>query len=138
MVVTHQNASQRTLTLAKRIHRYSHAQYAEMIEILAQSERNKTGMAELCRKIIDACPVCARSGPPKHSKKVSLTHVCKEFNQEMQVDFMFADVRNSKYCVLHVVDTSTAYSETPIVSKRSADIMANRMEAWDPLQVLSR
>lgn len=58
----------------------------------------------------------------------SLTHVCKELNQEIQADFIFLNIRKPKYCVLHILDAGTAYSETYIVSKRSGDIMAGAME----------
>lgn len=119
LLVTHHTANRRTSTLAKRIHRYSHAPYSEMIEILTRGGRNEPGIQALCKDLVDACLVCARSGQPLATKKVSFTHICEKFNQEAQADFMFVDIRNTKCCALHIVDSGTAYSETAIVSKRS-------------------
>lgn len=127
-LVTNPSGPQRASTLAKRLHRYTHAPYKEMVEILSRGGHKNAKVKHLCREIIESCPVCARSGPPTPTKKISFTHVCEAFNQEIQADFMFADIRGTKYCILHVVDTGTSYSEATIVSRRSGEIMAHTLE----------
>lgn len=61
--------------------------------------------------------------------KMSLSHICEAFNEKIQVDFMFTDIRNRNYCVLHIGDTGTSYSETGIVSKRSLNNIISALEA---------
>lgn len=56
-------------------------------------------------------------------QKIFLTHINEVFNQKIQADFMFAEKRSTKYCVLHIVDTMKGYSETSTVKKRSCGIM---------------
>lgn len=128
LLVTHRSSVIRANTMAKRLHRYSHAPISEMVYMLQRGGYNTPRLRRLCTDIVEACPVCARSGLPAPCRKISLTHVCQEFNQEVQADFMFANIRGTKYCVLHIVDTGTRYSEATVVSNRSCAIMASEME----------
>lgn len=82
----------------------------------------------LCQEIVRSCPTCARSGLPIQTNKVSLPHVCESFNQKMQVNIGFFNIRSNKYCALHVVDAGTGYSETSINGRRSAGTMASKLE----------
>ena len=66
--------------------------------------------------------------PPPSSRKASLSHTDEAFNQQLQADFVFCDVRGTKHCVLHAVDAGTWYSETAIVTNRTNDVMANHLE----------
>lgn len=118
----------RPTTLAKRIHRYSHAPLREMVDIMKAGGKGGESVEKLCKEIVDSCPVCAKSGLPLSSKKVSLSHVCQSFNQEVQADFMFVEIRKSRYCVLHIVDAGTRYSECIIVGKRCGEEMVIAME----------
>lgn len=42
---------------------------------------------------------------------------------------MYVKIREAKYCVLHVVDTGTAFSRTAIANKRSAKCMSTLLES---------
>lgn len=52
----------------------------------------------------------------------------EEFNNKIQTEFMFATILSTGYCILHVDDTVTSYSESAIVSLRSAECMALLLE----------
>lgn len=81
-----------------------------------------------CYEIADACSVCPQARLPAPCKKISLSHVRKAFNIKVQADFMFTDTHNNKYCVLHIVDTGSRYSEVSFVSNRSCEIMENEIK----------
>lgn len=122
-------SSLRPPTLAKRIHRYSHAPAMEMADMLARTGCSKETAFNISKEIVANCIACQKSGPPQPSKKLSLFHICEAHNQEIQTDFMYVEIREAKYCVLHVVDTGTAFSKTAIASKRSAECMATLLES---------
>lgn len=118
----------RPTTLAKRLHRYSHAPRSEMVELITRTGVPRSTATRICRAVVDNFSVWKRFGLPEISRNISLTHIFKAFNNEIQADFMFASVRSTKYCVLHVVDTGTEYSETSIKNSRSAEAMASLLE----------
>lgn len=118
----------RPTTMARRLHRYTHAPLREMVDMLTRTGCDKTAALRICREIHDNCLVCAQTGPPAPTRKISLTHVCRAFNTEIQADFMFVAIRATKYCVIHVVDASTGYSETAMSPQRSVSTMASAVE----------
>lgn len=128
LLVSNRAPSLRTSTLAKRLHRYTHAGTKDMVEMLRHTDCPRSELIVLCKRIVQACPVCVRTGIPLPSKKVSITHVCEAFNQEIQADFTFVNIRGTKYCVLHIVDAGTGFSEACIVQTRSGETMAQSIE----------
>lgn len=63
-------------------------------------------------------------GPPAPSKKISLSHVNKDFKVKVQVDFTYFEIRRQVYPELHVDDTGNGFSEVRLVkSQRDEDIM---------------
>lgn len=118
----------RPVTMAKFIRRFKHAPFLEMVNLLCRSGCQEGYTRKICKKVVLNCLVCQQSGLPAQSKKISLTHTCEAFNVEIQTDFMFADIRSSKHCIIHIVDTGTGYSETSIVVQRSAHVMASMIE----------
>lgn len=116
-------------TMAKRLHPYIHAPLSEMISFLQCAGYKHTHIKQLCNNIVNACPLCARSVHPLPSRKVFLTYVCQQFNEEIQMEFMFVDTRTTKQCALHIGDTGTRYSECVIVSNRSSNVMARELKS---------
>lgn len=54
---------------------------------------------------------CAKTGPPKPSRKLSHSHVKEVFNREIQADFLVFRINEKVNQILHFVDVGTAYSE---------------------------
>lgn len=82
-------------------------------------------------KVTSSCNPCAGSGRPANPKKISLKHVNRESNMEVQADFFTIKLGNDNYELLNVVDCSTACGERAIVNSRSADSMLIKFdEIW--------
>lgn len=110
------------------MHRYSHAAYTEMVEILNSGGREENKVQEIYKEIVDSCLVCVRSRPLRPSRKVSPTPVCLPLNVEITVDYMLTHILKTKYYVLHMVDTGARYSEVSLVWNRSEKIMASTVK----------
>lgn len=105
-------------SLSKRVHQYSHVPSAEMATSLGKRGLTGDKLKQVCSEIVNACDLCPRTDLPLPSWKISLLSISEAFNEEIKVDFMVTDIRYTKYCVLHIVDTGTSYLKTGIVSKR--------------------
>lgn len=68
--------------------------------------------------VSEKCDICTKSGFPKPSKKMSITHVNEAFNQECQIDYELFTVKGQNLTGLTLTDTGTAYTETCIVERR--------------------
>lgn len=44
-------------------------------------------------------------------QKISISNFCKSFNQEIQADFTFSCIKETRYCVLRIVYLETGYSK---------------------------
>lgn len=115
-------------TLVAKMHRFSHAHSDDMKAILSDAGRLDEGAKRACEEVFKACPICATTGRPAQHRKVSLTHVNEEFNQELQADFTIAYIRGAKYEVLNFNDTGTRYGERAIATTRSADTIRHLFE----------
>lgn len=118
----------RPLSLAKRIHRFTHAPASDVTRMLRRAGCSDPKLERAVSAVSGECVPCAQSGPPLPMKKLSLSRVDAAFNEQVQADYTFVTIRQTKYCVLHAVDTSTSYSETVAVSSRSAQVMAAELE----------
>lgn len=114
------SATSRPMTTAKRVHRLTHATAEELIHICKTANWLTPDPKTSIRKVTAACQICAESGLPVPSKKISITHMNEAFNQNVQVDFTFCTVRGTQYTVPHMICTGTAYSETQIMSNCEA------------------
>lgn len=115
-----QTTAQRTpMTFCKKIHRYTHATKDEMRTLCQDARMLDPELEQAIENVCDACEICAKNGEPKRSKKVSLTHVNEAFNQELQIDFIFVVIGDTKYTVMHMTDTGTGYSELALAPDRS-------------------
>lgn len=121
----------RAITLAKRIHNMTHIPRDEAIRICKDAGWNNPELEEAIRLVSDNCPSCALTGPPTPTKKISLKHVNENFNNEIQIDFTYFDIRGQTCPALHVADTGTGYSEVKLVNTRRADEMITVLdEIW--------
>lgn len=118
----------RPRTLACRIHRYAHAPAEEAKRILKLAGYRDGNISKAVDDVSASCPLCVASGYPVPSRKASLSHVDQQFNQELQADFTWVEIINTKYVVLHAVDAGTGFSETEITKSRNAREMASSLE----------
>lgn len=118
----------RPATIVKRLHRLTHAPAAEMQTILKDAGILTNEMRDIITNVTRNCEICVKSGPPKVSRKISISHVNEAFNIEVQMDFMYCFIRGTRHVVLHFVDSGTAYSEAVIVANRNMDIIIESFE----------
>lgn len=116
------------MSLAKRLHRFSHAPAQDLNRLLKRAGYADPELVKAVERVGEECLSCAKSGPPHPSRKLSLTRVDAGFNVNIQADFVFCTIGGRKLCVLHVVDTATSFSETSLVPSRSATVMAATIE----------
>lgn len=84
---------------------------------------------QTCETPFNNYHVCKKSGLRASARKVSLSHICQDFNKDFQSEFVFVIIRRSNYGVLHVVDVGTRYSETSFASRRPAKPKASLPKA---------
>lgn len=127
-----QTTAKRTpLTFCKRIHRYTHATEDEMTALCADSNMMDTELAKAIKAVCEACEVCAKNGAPKTSRKISLTHVNEAFNEELQVDFLFTMIRQTRCTIMNMTDAGTGYTELALSTDRNmASIIAILEQRW--------
>lgn len=83
---------------------------------------------EACEKVFQSCEICVSSGRPCNSKKISLSHINEDFNEELQADFMVVYIKEKKYFVLNIVDVGRRYGERMIAESRGAAHLMEMME----------
>lgn len=109
----------RPRTMPKRTHRYIHAPEKETSRILRLAGYKICKLHKAIEEISTSCPLCASIDHPLLSKKASLSHEDQRFNEHLQADFVWVEIRKTKYVVLQAVDTGTGFSETTIVRARN-------------------
>ena len=75
--------------LVKKLHRYSHDNARDMRRLLKMAGQYNARTEAAIKKVINNCETCVRSGVPRPSRKVSIKHVDKDFNQVVVVDFFY-------------------------------------------------
>lgn len=116
------------LSLAKKIHRYTHATATEMKHIYHTANQLTEPLAQAFDKVYTACEICCSEGRPFHAKKISISHVNEAFNQELQADFFWITIQTQKAIVLNMVDAGTRYAERIIASARNAETMTSLID----------
>lgn len=118
----------RPRSIAKRIHRYTHAPAEEASPILCLAGYTSCTLHRAVNEVSKHCPLCAASGHPLPFKKASLSHVDQPFNEHLPANFVWVEIHKTKNVVLHAVDSGTGFSETAMVSARNAKEMAAGLE----------
>lgn len=90
-------------------------------------------VAQLCRKSTAHYLVCAIPGPLALTEQIHLTQVQENFNQEVQPDFIFAAISNTKCCNLSVIQTWNVKSGSTSGSRTFGVIMG---QSWETVTVL--
>ena len=93
---------------------YIHLHIEDMINLFqiggVLTEKLKKHLSEAYNK----CTSCRQVGRPHHSRKVSFKKVFSTFNDRVQMGFFYVTDMGKNH-ILHIVDTSTGYSETRCV-----------------------
>ena len=112
--------------LVRKIHGYSHDTAHDMRRLLKLSNKYNPFVEAAIKKVISSCGICVQSGRPLPSKKVSIKHIDKDFNNTVFVDFFYAEhgVPQKTYMFLHARCASTGYSEVSHVSSRDMKVAA--------------
>lgn len=67
------------------------------------------------------------SGPPVHSKKISINHIIQRFNEEIKVNFTYLNIRGRNFPFLNVVYMGNGYSEIRLLESRKADKLIDHL-----------
>lgn len=127
----HTSAKRQPIAFCKRVHRYTHATADEMKLLCTEANMLNSNLEAAIEQVCNACDVCAKNGRPAPTKKISITHVNQAFNVEIQIDFFFPVIRNSKRTIMNITDTGTSYSELVICNSRDAQSMIHVIEtSW--------
>lgn len=121
----------RAMTIAKRIHSMTHLQSSEAIRICEEAGWITPELENAIKMVSDNCPSCVMTGLPAPTKKISLSHINEDFNNEIQADYTYLNIRGQVYPALHVADTGTGFSEIKLVKSRRAEEMISVLdEIW--------
>jgi hypothetical protein len=115
--------------LASRLHSYSHASIRDLRRLLNIAHMLTPERERALRQVVSNCEICVQVGRPAPSRKVSPIRIVAEFNQTVQVDFMFITLRNIPLTLFHIFDSATAYSTAQIVPSRDLYHAANVFES---------
>ena len=94
--------------LATRLHSYSHAPLRDLRRLLSRANMLSSEREHALKQVVQNCDICVQVGRPAPSRKVSPIRIVAEFNQTVQVDFMFITIRDSPLKLFHIVDSATA------------------------------
>ena len=134
-------SQKRAKWFASKLHAYSHFRPKDMIEIC---RRAKILTPMLCKELQEAfekCASCLQTGRPLHSRKVSFSRVLASFNDHVQIDFFFIQELGN-LPILCMVDVSTGFASTVLMSSRDLDQTARFVEVYwfnvhGPPQIIS-
>ena len=106
--------------LAVRLHTFMHLTARDMKEICNRAGVLNPILSQSLELVAQKYTSCKRSGRPLHARKVSFTRVLSEFNDHVQVDFLFIrELQNLP--ILHMVDVGTRFSATSLMSSRDIE-----------------
>lgn len=118
------------LNLVKKDHRFTHGHKKELVQLFTEEEMMPEKLKQPVEKVKNACIPCAVSGRPANTNKLSLKHVNKRFNVEVQADFLTVKCDEGKYEVLNIVYTSTGYGERAVVESMSSEVMMSKLQEY--------
>lgn len=113
---------------AKRVHRLTHAPSEQIKGVCDDAGVLTQALETAIDNVGAACGICAQSGKPAPTNKISLTHVNERFNMEILMDFAFEEVRGSKRTILIITDAGTAFSEGTISRSKDMATVCSKLE----------
>ena len=101
--------------LAIKIHHYGHLTVPEMETLLKRAQLWSDEMKEEVERVVANCSGCPQVGRPLANTQLSLRKALRNFNEEVQVDFLYVDGD----IILHLCDSGHGYSDGEEVTDRS-------------------
>ena len=119
-VSSQKRQAEAAMVLAVRIHTFTHLTAKDMKEICNRAGVLNPTLSQALDLVVHKCTSCKRSGRPIHARKVSFTRVLSDFNEHLQVDFLFIrELQNLP--ILNMVDVETGISATSLMSSRDME-----------------
>ena len=106
--------------LAVRLHTFKHLTAKDMREIYNRAGLLNQIFSQSLEFVAQKRKSCKRSDRTLHARKVSFTRVPSEFNDHLQVNFLFIkEMRNLP--ILHMVDVGTGFWATSLMYPREME-----------------
>lgn len=105
-----------------------HARYEDMRSLLQAADRLTPALDHSLKSVANACEIWSGHGRPSLIRKVSISRINSHFNDEIQMDFFWIEVRQKQLVCLHIIDTFSSYSEVTIAPNRSQKFIASAIE----------
>ena len=105
---------------AFKLHSFTHYQLPDMLYLCRKANILTPALRQALQIALKKCTSCKTTGRPLNSKKVSFDKILREFNEHVQIDFLFIEELGSGP-ILHARDKATGYSETVRLSSRDLD-----------------
>lgn len=106
--------------LAKKLHGYSHLAERDMKTMCEPAKNLSPSMEEALKGAFEKRSSCTSTGLPLQSRTISFSRIIAEFNDNLQVDFLFV-IETSDFPILHTVDSDIGYSETSAIPSRQRE-----------------
>jgi len=108
------NDSKYARMFAVRLHTFTHLTPNDMKKIFKRAKILTPLLSKAVESAFSKCTACKATGRPVHSSKVSFSRILAEFNDHLQVDFLFVrELGNTP--ILHMIDRATAFSATALM-----------------------
>jgi len=121
------NDSKYARMFAVRLHIFTHLTPNDMKKICERAKILTPVLSQALESAFSKCTSCKATGRPVHSRKVSFSRILAEFNDHLQVDFLFVrELGNT--LILHMIDRATAFSATALMFSRDMDDVASMIE----------
>lgn len=116
------------VNIVKKKHRFTNCNAKELQMMFEEAGVITPKIIKAIGKVTSACTPCASSRRSSKSRKISHKNMSEEFNIEVEVGYMTVKLRDAKYEILYVVNTSMAYGERITVKYRNTKTMMTKFE----------
>lgn len=86
------------------------------------------GLKNAILKIFEHCEVSAKSGMPKPSNKIFISHINQSIINNIQAYSAYIDIQGTKFSAIHFEDTGIVYSEAGVDSDRKGSILISALD----------
>ena len=122
------------------VHRHvcGHASFSDIKTLLDRNGIWNADTEKYLSHKIETCHSCRHTSNPTRARKVSISTMCRQFNQLVCIDHLFLD----DVCVFHAMDSASRYSVGCVVPNTSMEQAVTAFDAhwvsqfWPPEKVL--
>lgn len=114
---------------ANKLHLFTHMNLRDSINLCKRAGILTPVLKQALKNSVESCNSCKVTGKPLHNKKISLNKVLREFNDDVQLDFMWIKkLTNSP--ILHIRDSYSGYSAALITENREMDLASYNLQIY--------